>query len=533
MIRSTLQRLAGFVAGLSLAAGALAQTPADTFEFRDASLPDTEARMRDCLALPKADVKSTRDSALSFRGSSETRFTDATAFIVSQAGRWACVPRTAAGRPVWPLEAMDNIATIEGVDADNQRVWRLALLEQLRETGRARGLIRWPGGNGHEVEVELQPDRTLTAKWSSRFMKAGSFDEAAYLIVLRGDGLKSIRSTQLGSAPWHSVVPPRATFWPVEDRWAVLPGTAQTTTARLAGTDWNSDDARLRLEGDGRVTLTATRPRSGTWQVQAPGVLHIQWSDNAFSTLRVTEDDLRLTGILRRTQAPAGNTPSEEFQAAVSYNSVRNTLLPAPALAGVAPPASAPAIVAPSLQYLGAVLVFERELKALGPATDTDTAALLQAPARALWSAARVQKILNPPADIDPLEAAASLTLHKRLAEQLLPRQRAAELGLKTDPEQFADVYVDLADLFLRLSAANVRVAQRLDAGSKPGSDASGTRAAALLMMQTALQAMVKAQEIRLRELPPRQRAQAEVRLQRFRADCADALQLAGDPAPR
>jgi hypothetical protein len=264
--------------------------------------------------------------------------------------------------------------------------------------------------------------------------------------------------------------------------------------------------------------------------VQAPGVLRIQWSDNAFSTLRLTDDGLRLTGIQRRTQAPVGNTPGEELQTAVAYDLARTASPSAPTVAGVAPPASAPAMAGPALRYLGALLVFERALKALGTVTDDGASTLLQAPALALWSPDRTRQIVSPPATLDPLEALAALTVQQKLTTQLAPHLRTAAAGFKADPGRFADVYLDLSDLQMRLSAANLRIWQRVEASSKPGNDASGTRAAAMLLIQVRLQAMAGLLEAQLPEFPASQRAQAAARLQQFRDEYADTLRPAGDP---
>ena len=529
-----------FVVALTVfgaAAGAAAQTPVDTFDFRDASLPDTEARMRACLGRPEWDAKRTLEGARNMGVSSETRLTGAPAVIATQRGRWACVQRTQAGFPVWPVEALDNIATLKGVDPQALRAWQLALLAQVRASGHALGLVKWPKGNAHEIEIDVQPGSALYAKWHSRDLAAGSYDEGAYSTVLDGTGLKSISSTQIGGSTWYSVVPPRAVMWPVVDNFPVLPGTSETTAERLAGTSWSRDKDRMKLEADGRMTLTAAIPRTGTWRVVAPGVLQLSWSDQAYETLRLTSDGSQLAGIRRRTQPGRDDDPAREWQNGSVFELVRTTqpatttALPPPTVAASTPVTSSPArlpVTSAVAQRIALMLRFERDLKGVG--TPDDAEALLAAPGRALWSAERVQAFNSTPPDLEASEAIALISVNKRLADQFVPYLKTATKAFEGDPLRYGEAYLNLTDLLMRSMATNVQLLKRALA-KNPGNDTSGQAAASVLLMQSSLQTFMRGRQQELPRFIGPIQAQAAARLQMLREDFPEAAQPLDVPA--
>jgi len=521
---------------LAAAASASAQTPADSFDFRDASLPDTEARMRACVGRPQWDAKRTAELARQMSSASETSLPDAPAVIASQRGRWACVPRTTAGYPLWPLEALDNIASTPGIEPQALRGWREAMLAQIGKSGHALGLIKWPNGNGLEVDVEVQPGSALRAKWRTRHLPAGGYDAAAYPVVVDGTGLKSVRSTQMGNGPWYSVVPSQALHWPVVDNYPVLTGTADTTAERLTGTTWSRDADRLKLEADGRVTLTAARPRTGTWRVAA-GLLQLQWNDQGYETLRVVNDGLQLAGIQRRTQPATVNEPAHEFQNGSVFDLVRTTqaqaALAAAATAASAPPAPAavppaPTVASAAVQHIALLLRFERDLKGVGAPADAE--ALLAAPGRALWSDDRVRALGTAPARLQGPELIALLAANRRLADQVMPFLTTASKAYEVDPGRYGEVYLNLTDLLMRLMAGQVQLAKRAQA-QNPNADSSAQASATVMVMQSSLQSIVRARRAELPRLPGPLQARASSRLTELEQEFPEAMESLDKPA--
>lgn len=507
-----LRRTLGVLSCALLGANAaLAQPPAASFDFLSGDRRDTGDQMRACVGLTRADLKGPLIAAAAIDTNiTETRFSGSSAAIVTQRGRWACVKHSEAGYPAWPLEALDNIVSIEGVDAQAVKTWRLGLLEQLRHHGQALGLIKFPQGNAYEVAIDADKNKLLLARWRLRDLQPGSFDEAAYAAVLDGRGLTRIRSVRLGhgDGDWHSVVPPKAVHWPVAGNWAMPPATSTTTVDRLIDSEWERKGERLRFDVDGGVTSTATPPRGGHWQVVEPGLLRIRWTDKSFETLRVVAAGVQLSGINRRTRAAEASHPEEELQVPVVYEMVYKPEGLSTATSSPQPPSANP--------RTAVLLAFERDLKALSTGPEGTPPDPLDSRARALLSPAGTQALQDVLRQPVPTEAGTLLLASLRVIDALGPLTQATATGLRRDPERFGEAQLDLSNLSTRLRLSKIMLAQEMadlfdDNGSRSLDPTTRDRA----------QRLLKNHEADLAKLPPLLQPQARARLQQLKQDFA------------
>lgn len=239
--------------------------------------------------------------------------------VLAVAGRWACVPMSGEGFPMWPVETLHGLIVPVGVPASITLAWRRDLLEQVARDGVGRGLIVYPSGDADQVHVIAEKRQAMQVKFSTRLLRAGGFKESHYPAVLRHPGLTRLVTRSTGDnqgTPSRLAIPPQRLLRQVRDDYVVVEPTAPTRDFGFAGTRWvvPGTPGQMLLRADGAVVhADGARTEPGTWRVES-GVLRVALADGARYALTLQADRYTLSGFARRVEPEGHEDEGGEWQ---------------------------------------------------------------------------------------------------------------------------------------------------------------------------------------------------------------------------
>lgn len=233
-------------------------------------------------------------------------------------GRWACVRLSSARYPMWPVEALYGAITPVGAAPQAVAAWRRAMLDQLTQTGIARGLIVYPNGNANQFELSAEQGQALNIKYTSKFLKAESFSDEGFTAVLRDPGVKSIVSNSDTTGPAYSrmAIPLQRLAWPVQGEYAAIEPSAAAQAFAFEGTQWAEPGGKTRLwlqTGGLAIHSSGTRSDNGTWAVDN-GVLQVAMAGGARFAMHLNDDRKSMQVRGRRTVPPTHDEGQGEWQ---------------------------------------------------------------------------------------------------------------------------------------------------------------------------------------------------------------------------
>lgn len=236
-------------------------------------------------------------------------------YLVAMADRFACIQRTADGKPVLPAKLFKNIVRFDGASAQTESALYVSLATQLALRGKADALVKISGGNAIAIRLSVIGNAPSKINFAADLIKNDQIDETKFTFVI-ADQIRSFSTATRGQSGHGSYfmlqdfLAPR----PLNGNYLLANGNRQTTEYPFEGTHWKTPSGGLvSLENGGILRLT---PRSGdilvgSWQC-TDGVLYMNYR-KVYGTALIEEDG-NLFVEYRNLEVNATDTLGDEIR---------------------------------------------------------------------------------------------------------------------------------------------------------------------------------------------------------------------------
>lgn len=125
-------------------------------------------------------------------------------FLVVNSTRTVCVAVSKTRQPIMPTEIFDNTISFAGMAASDVIALRVALAQQLAQTGAASALVKNEKGNAVAISYLFASDTPNRIYYHMAFLKAGQFDESRFPVVMQNTGGVSVNAQAIAGQPTES-----------------------------------------------------------------------------------------------------------------------------------------------------------------------------------------------------------------------------------------------------------------------------------------------------------------------------------------
>jgi hypothetical protein len=115
--------------------------------------------------------------------------------IVMRGGRGACIPLTAPGFPVPALTSFVGTVQIVGMAANEAKLWRRAVAQEVAASGASESLIILPNGNAFEISYAVNAQFRHLLIYVTRLLYAGTYEPKHYRTRFDVPAFKTVRLT--------------------------------------------------------------------------------------------------------------------------------------------------------------------------------------------------------------------------------------------------------------------------------------------------------------------------------------------------
>jgi hypothetical protein len=236
-------------------------------------------------------------------------------YLLAMVDRFACIQRTADGRPLLPASLFKNIVHFDGASLQTESALYVSLATQVASRGKADALVKMSSGNAVAVRLSVIDNAPSEINFAADLVESGQFDETKFTFVI-ADQIQSF-GTATGGQHGHGsyyilqdYLAPR----PLNGNYLAARGNRQTAEYQFEGTNWKTLSGGLVSFEKGGV-LRATPRRGailvGSW-LCTEGVLYINYK-KVYGTAKL-EVDGRLFVEYRNLEVDSTKAASNEIR---------------------------------------------------------------------------------------------------------------------------------------------------------------------------------------------------------------------------